>query len=118
MPLRQGRGVYQTDDALVFMMRDTQTGEVVPCKISAAALSRLAGRPGVGLEDAFDENRLTIEAIASRMYDVRAIRSLRPVEKVERFFNETQRRKTARFRPQEGHFQQPSPRTCWSDPNA
>ena len=51
------------------MMRDTQTGEIVFCKISAAALSRLAGRPGVRWEDAFDENRLTIEAMASRMYD-------------------------------------------------
>ena len=35
MPLRQGRGVYQTEDGLVFMMRDTRTGEVVPCTISA-----------------------------------------------------------------------------------
>jgi hypothetical protein len=69
MPLRQGRGIHQIEDAVVFMMRDTQTGEIVPCTISAAALSRLAGRAGVRLEDAFDENRLTIEAIASRMYD-------------------------------------------------
>ena len=69
MPLRQGRGVHQTDDGLVFIMRDTQTGEVVPCKISAAALRRLAGRSGVPLEDAFDENRVKIEEIASRMYD-------------------------------------------------
>jgi len=68
MPLRQGRGVQQNDDAVVFMMRDTETGEVVPCTISAAALSRLA-RAGARLEDAFDENRLTIEAIANRMYD-------------------------------------------------
>jgi len=67
MPLRQGRGVHQNDDAVVFMMRDTQTGEVVPCTISAAALSRLA-RASARLEDAFDANRLTIEAIASRMY--------------------------------------------------
>jgi Protein of unknown function (DUF1488) len=51
------------------MMRDTQTGEITFCKISAAALTRLTRRPGVQLEDAFDENRLTIEAIASRMYD-------------------------------------------------
>jgi uncharacterized protein DUF1488 len=69
MPLRQGRGVHATDDAIVFMMRDTKTGEVVPCTISAAALSRLAGRPGVPLEDVFDEKRVTIEEIASRMYD-------------------------------------------------
>jgi Protein of unknown function (DUF1488) len=48
---------------------DTQTGEIVFCKISAAALTRLAGRPGVRWEDAFDENRLTIEAMASRIYD-------------------------------------------------
>jgi predicted RNA-binding protein with TRAM domain len=66
---KTGAGVYQTDGAVVFMMRDTQTGEVVPCKITAAALSRLAGRAGVRLEDAFDENRLTIDAIAGRMYD-------------------------------------------------
>jgi hypothetical protein len=32
MPLRQGAGVHQTADAVVFMVRDTQTGEVVPCK--------------------------------------------------------------------------------------
>ena len=51
------------------MMRDTQTGEITFCKISAAALTRLAGKPGVRWEDAFDENRLTIEAMASRMYD-------------------------------------------------
>lgn len=69
MPLRRGRGVHQAGGAIVFMMRDTQTGEIVFCKISAAALSRLAGRPGVRLEDAFDENCLTIETIASRMYD-------------------------------------------------
>jgi Protein of unknown function (DUF1488) len=69
MPLRQGRGVHPTHNGMVFMMRDTKTGEIVPCTISAAALSRLAGRPGVPLEDAFDENRLTIEAIASRKYD-------------------------------------------------
>ena len=69
MPLRQGWGVHATDNAVVFMMRDTMTGEIVPCTISATALSRLAGRPGVPLQDAFDENRLTIEAIASRKYD-------------------------------------------------
>jgi Protein of unknown function (DUF1488) len=69
MPLRQGRGVHPTPEGLVFMMRDTKTGEVVPCTISAAALRRLAGRSGVPLEDAFDENRVTIEAIASRKYD-------------------------------------------------
>jgi len=40
MPLRQGRGVHATHDAVVFMMRDINTGEVVPCTISAAALSR------------------------------------------------------------------------------
>ena len=69
MPLRQGRGVHATDEAVVFMMRDTNTGEVVPCTISATALSRLAGRRGIPLEDAFDENRVKIEAIASRLYD-------------------------------------------------
>ena len=51
------------------MMRDTQTGEIVFCKISGAALNRLAGGTGVPLEDAFDENRQKIEAIGSRMYD-------------------------------------------------
>jgi len=66
---KTGTGVHATDDAVVFMMRDTMTGEIVPCSISAAALGRLAGRPGVPLQDAFDENRLTIEAIASRKYD-------------------------------------------------
>jgi len=51
------------------MMRDTQTGEVVFCKISAAALMRLARMADVPLENAFDENRVKIEEIASRMYD-------------------------------------------------
>ena len=69
MPLRQGRGVHATDDAVVFMMRDTQTGEVVPCTISAAAVGRLADRSSVPLEAAFDDNRVRIEEIASRMYD-------------------------------------------------
>jgi hypothetical protein len=49
----------------------TGSVEVVPCKISATALSRLAGRAGVRLEDAFDESRLTIEAIASRCHGCR-----------------------------------------------
>jgi len=69
MPLRQGRGVYQTEDGLVFMMRDTRTGEVVPCTISATAVGRLADRSSVPLEAAFEENRVKIEEIASRMYD-------------------------------------------------
>ena len=69
MPLRQGRGVHPTQDGLVFMMRDTKTGDVVPCTISAAALRRLAEKSGVPLEGAFDENRVKIEAIASSMYD-------------------------------------------------
>jgi hypothetical protein len=69
MPLRQGRGVHATHDAAVFMMRDTNTREIEPCTISATTLTRLAGRPCVRLEEAFDENRLTIEAIASRKYD-------------------------------------------------
>ena len=55
-PLRQGKGVYRTEDGLVFMMRDTQTADVVACTISSAALRRLADRSGVPLEDAFDEN--------------------------------------------------------------
>ena len=40
MPLRRGRGVHQAGGAIVFIMRDTQTGEIVFCKISAAARSQ------------------------------------------------------------------------------
>ena len=69
MPLRQGRGGHRTDDALVFTMRDTETGEVVPCTMSVAALSRLAGRTWRSIRLRLRWNRLTIEAIASRMYD-------------------------------------------------
>lgn len=72
MPLRQGHGVHQTDDALVFMMRDTESGEVVFCTITAATLRRLAGGADVRLEDTFDENRQMIEAVATRMYDAGA----------------------------------------------
>jgi hypothetical protein len=69
MPLRRAPGpVYHSDDGVLFLMRDTQSGALVPCKISATTLSRVAGRVG-SQRRAFDENRDTIEAIASRKYD-------------------------------------------------
>lgn len=70
MPLTRVSGIHRGDKAVVFMMRDTQSGRIVPCKISSAALARLAGRSGpIWLTTVFDEHRTTIEAIASRMYD-------------------------------------------------